>query len=124
MIKRSLIVFFFLLGMVAQAQAGPGGFFGISYVFGSSLGDFGLSAKILSDNDENTGVVGAGLSYFPFAKEKKFGADLSAGYLFQNGAVTGGWDFLQRKPQLGIGYVNTKDDNPAPPAPPPPPPPE
>lgn len=102
----------FLLGMVAQAQAGAGGFFGISYVFGSSFseGDFGITAKILSDDDPNTAVAAAGVSYFPFAKEKKLGADLSTGYLFENAAVTGGWDFLQWKPQVAVGYVNTEDD--------------
>ena len=118
MFKHLLLIGIFILGMVTQVQAGAGGFFGISYVFGSSLGGFGVTAKILSDDDPNTGVIGAGVSFFPYAEEKKFGADLSAGYLFENVAVTGGWDFLQRKPLLAVGYVNTEDDGTTPVAPP------
>jgi len=110
MIKHIVILSFLIFGLVAQAQAGAGGFFGISYNFGASAADWGITAKVLSDDDANTGVVGAGVSYFPFAEEKKFGADLSGGYLFENGAVTLGWDFLQWKPQLGLGYLNTEDD--------------
>ena len=111
MIKRVLILSFLLFGLVAQAQAGAGGFFGISYNFGTSAADWGVTAKIMSDDDANTAVVAAGVSYFPFAKEKKFGADLSGGYLFENGAVTLGFDFLQWKPQLAVGYIDTEDGN-------------
>ncbi|MFK5927437.1 MAG: hypothetical protein QM483_12465 [Desulfuromusa sp.] len=111
MIKRLLILSIFIFGLVAQAQAGAGGFFGISYNFGASAADWGVTAKIMSDDDANTAVVAAGVSYFPFAKEKKFGADLSGGYLFENGAVTLGFDFLQWKPQLGLGYIDTEDGN-------------
>jgi hypothetical protein len=109
MIKYVVIPSFLILGLVAQAQAGAGAFFGISYNFGASKADWGITAKVLSDDDANTAVAAAGVSFFPFANEKKFGVDLSGGYLFENGAVTLGWDFLQRKPQLGIGYVNTDD---------------
>ncbi len=105
------------MGLGSQAQAGAGGFFGISYIFGTSPGDFGVTVKILPDDDENTGVVGAGVSYYPFAEVKKFGADLSAGYLFKNGAVTLGYDFLQWKPQLAVGYVDTEDNKATPAAP-------
>ncbi|MCF6267444.1 MAG: hypothetical protein L3J57_12990 [Desulfuromusa sp.] len=124
MIKRLLILSLFIFGLVTQAQAGVGVLFGVSFVFGISQGqsnDFGITIKALSDDEDDTAVVAAGVSYYPFAEVKKFGADLSAGYLFKNGAVTGGWDFLQWKPQLAVGYVDTEDDNPAPAAPAPPP---
>ncbi|MCD6580796.1 MAG: hypothetical protein J7K90_03260 [Desulfuromusa sp.] len=114
MFKHLVILSFLLFGLVAQAQAGAGGFFGISYNFGTSVEDWGITAKIMSDDDANTAVVAAGVSYFPFAKEKKFGADLSGGYLFENGAVTLGFDFLQWTPQLGLGYIDTEDGNSAP----------
>ena len=110
MIKYVIIPSFLILGLVAQAQAGAGAFFGISYNLGASKADWGITAKVLSDDDDNTAVAAAVVSFFPFADEKKFGVDLSGGYLFENGAVTLGWDFLQKKPQLGIGYVNTDDD--------------
>ena len=110
MIKRLLVLSLLIFGLAAQAQAGAGGFFGLTYGFGTSLGDFGITAKILSDDDANTAVVGAGVSYFPLAEGQKFGVDLSAGYLFENSAVTLGWDFLQKKPQFGFGYIDTEDE--------------
>jgi len=136
MVKRLLVLGIFTFGLVTQAQAGASGFFGISYVLGTSLGDFGVTAKVLSDDDENTGVLGAGVSYYPFSEANKFGVDASVGYLFQNSAVTLGWDFLRMKPQLGIGYIDTEDggstpaasspaaSSPAPSTPAPPPEPE
>ena len=116
MVKRLLVLSIFIFGLAAQAQAGAGGFFGLTYGFGASPGDFGVTAKILSDDDANTAVVGAGVSYFPFAEEMKFGVDVSAGYLFKNSSLSVGWDFLQKKPQLSFGYVNTenKKSTPAP----------
>lgn len=110
MLKHTLIISFLLFGLAAQAQAGAGAFFGISYNLGTSTADWGVTAKILSDDDANTAIVGAGVSYFPLAKENKFGVDLNGGYLFENGAVTLGWDFLQWKPQLSLGYVDTESD--------------
>src|SRR5574343_938277 len=101
--------------IAAPALAEPGAFFGINYNFGGSVG---LSLKILSSNKEDRGVVGAGVSYYPMTN--KFGLDASAGYLFRNGAITGGWDFLQSAPQVGLGFVNTKSTSNNTPAPPPP----
>ncbi len=126
MIRQMFIVTAILFGLTTQVNAGVGGLFGITYTLGTSAANWGVTAKIISDNDANKGIVGAGVSFFPFAEENKFGADLSAGYLFENGAVTMGWDFLQWKPQLSLGYVNTVEDSkpatpvisPATPAPP------
>ena len=117
MVKSLLILSVFIFGLVAQAQAGASGFFGISYIFGTSPGDFGVTVKILSDDDENTAVLGGGVSYYPLSEARKFGVDADVGYLFQNSAVTVGWDFLQKKPQLGVGYIDTDDGNPTPAAP-------
>ena len=124
MIKRAVVLGFLLFGLVAQVHAGAGVLFGISYNFGVpavTWENLGVTGKILSDDDANTGVLAAGGSFYPFAKENKFGVDISAGYLFKNGAATVGWDFLQRKPQVAIGYVDTKDDATPTPTPTPPP---
>lgn len=109
--KYLIILSFLLFGLGSQAQAGSQGFVGISYIFGTSPSDFGLTIKLLSDDDENTGVLGAGVSYYPFSDARKFGVDVGVGYLFKNSAVTLGWDFLQKKPQLGFGYIDTEDDS-------------
>ena len=123
--KRLLLTTTLLLG-TTSAYAGPGLFLGVSYNFG---GSFGVSLKVLSTNREHRGAVAAGVSYFP--STRKFGADAGVGYLFNNGAVTGGWDFLNSTPTFGLGFVNTKSRDtvvpppaapvvppPAPPAPP------
>jgi hypothetical protein len=122
MIKHTLVIITFLL-VASFAQADPSAFFGVTYNFGAPLTDLGLSVKLLSDDEEDKGVVDVGVSYSPFAKEGKFGLDAGAGYLFKNGAVTFGWDFLNMKPQVGVGYVNTAEDKqenkPSAPEPPP-----
>ena len=110
MIKRLLITGVLLFGLTVQAQAGAGGFFGLSYTLGGSLSNLGITAKVISDNEEDTAIVGAGVNFYPFAPENKFGVDISAGYLFTDIAVTVGWDFLQKKPQFSAGYVNTIED--------------
>ncbi len=110
MVKQLLIVGALLFGLVAQAQAGAGGFFGLSYTLGTSLDNLGVTAKVISDNEEDTAIVGAGVDFYPFAAGNKFGVDISAGYLFTDFAVTVGWDFLQKKTQFSAGYVNTVED--------------
>jgi hypothetical protein len=118
--KHHLALIGMLLAGATPAIADPGVFLGVTYNFGGSVG---VSLKLLSTNKEDRGALAAGVSYYPTTS--KFGIDAGAGYLFKNGAVTLGWDFLNSNPQVGIGYVNTKDNNPAsPPPPPPPPPPE
>ena len=88
--------------------ANPAVMGGITYNFGGSsdsLANVGASVKVLSTAEENKPVVGAGVSYYPWAKsDKQFGVDVSAGYSFKNGAVMGGWDFLKQQPSLSLGY--------------------
>jgi hypothetical protein len=115
--KHHLALIGMLLAGATPAIADPGVFLGVTYNFGGSVG---VSLKLLSTNKEDRGALAAGVSYYPTTS--KFGIDAGAGYLFKNGAVTLGWDFLNSNPQVGIGYVNTKDNNPASPPPPPPPP--
>lgn len=103
-----------MLLAAGTAQADPGVFVGITYDFSGGSSGFGLSLKALSTDKEDHGALGLGVTYYPAASQDKFGADLSAAYLFNNGAATLGWDFLNNKPQAGIGYVNTDDDDRAP----------
>ncbi|MDI1298953.1 hypothetical protein [Methylotenera sp.] len=98
-----------VLASASVKADGVGIFFGVGYAFGSSGGP-GVSFKLLSDREEHKAVVGAGVSYYPMSTNK-FGADISAGYNFNNSAITVGYDFLQSGVVLGAGYVNTKDDN-------------
>ncbi len=106
-----------LVSIVSISFASPAVMGGISYKFGSKGNDLsgaGVTAKILSSDKEKKPVVGAGVTYYPWAKDsKKFGIDVSAGYNFKSGAVMGGWDFLQNQPSVSLGYnkgISTKDD--------------
>ena len=105
MFKRTVIAALLLLGSTA-VFADPGVFFGVTYNFKGASG-IGLSIKVLSTDRQDRGVLGLGVSYLPLLQ--KFGADVDAGYQFKNGAVTGGWDFINNSPQLGLGYVNTEE---------------
>jgi hypothetical protein len=105
-----------LIAAISVSFASPAVMGGISYKFGKSDNDLsgaGVTAKILSSDKEKKPVVGAGVTYYPWAKDsKKFGIDVSAGYTFKKGAVMGGWDFLQNQPSVSLGYnkgINTDD---------------
>lgn len=107
--KKTLALFSILFSASVPAIADPGVFFGAVYNFGGSAG---VSVKILSTNKEEHCALVAGGSYFP--QTKKFGVDAGAGYLFTNGAGTIGWDFFNKHPQIGVGYVNTAEEVTAP----------
>lgn len=108
MIKRATILTALLLSISLQGHADVGAFFGISCTFGE-MKDIGLTVKVLSDDEEDKFVAAAGVSFYPMSDDLKFGVDISGGYLFKNVAATIGWDILQRKPQLSLGYVDTDD---------------
>jgi hypothetical protein len=108
---RCISIFISVLLISSFAQAEPGVFVGITYNIGASSTGFGVSVKGMTTNEEDAGAVVLGATYYPFAKENKFGVDVGAGYLFQNGAVTLSWDILCKKPQVGVGYVNTEEDD-------------
>ena len=95
------------------AYGGPQAMFGLSYTWGGSVGagNVGLSVKVISDNKKDKVIAAAGATYYPWAPVKKFGADLSGGYLFDSFALTGGWDFLQSDWIVSAGYVNTIEEN-------------
>lgn len=103
------------LALASQfAHADAGGFIGIVYQFGGTNSGLGIGVKVTSSDEEDKGIVAAGVTFYPFATAgTQFGADLSVGYNFDDTAVTVGWDFLRGGPQVGIGYSDTEDDRPA-----------
>lgn len=111
MYKRTILASF-LIGSSTVAVADPGVFLGVSYAFGQSSPGVGLSLKVMSTNREDRAAVGAGVSYYPMLSGNKFGVTADVGYVFENAAVTVGWDFMH-SPQVSVGYMNTKDDKPA-----------
>ena len=99
---------------MAALSAKPAVMGGITFSFGGSdmsKTNAGATVKILSTSKEKKPVVGAGVSFYPWAQnDKKFGVDVSAGYNFQKGAVMGGWDFIQNQPSLSLGYNKELSD--------------
>jgi len=97
---------------------------GIAEEFGDSASDadIGFTAKILSTNRPQSFVLGAGVSFFPWAEGDQFGLDIDGGVLLDNFAILGGYDLLRQKLQVSGGWVPTLDDTASPPPPPPPPP--
>ena len=81
---------------------------GFTYKFGDSSAseeNIGATLKVLSTSKDKKPVLGAGVSYYPWAKDdKKLGIDVSAGYNFKKGSVMAGWDFLQKEPSVSLGY--------------------
>jgi hypothetical protein len=68
---------------------------------------FALTAKVLSDNQVDEPVFGLGANYYLGTGE--IGADLGVGYLFDNGALMIGYDFLQNVPTFSAGYAEADD---------------
>ena len=102
-----------------SVMADTGVFVGVVYDFGSGTrasSGLGLSAKVVSDDEEDKAVGAVGLSYFPQAANK-LGVDVSIGYTFDNGLVTLGYDILNKQPQMGLGYMDTDDGSTSSPAP-------
>ena len=80
---------------------------GITYHFGNGSDiakNAGATIKILSSGKDNKAVIGAGVTYYPWAEDKKFGIDVSAGYNKKHTSVMAGWDFLQNQPTVSLGY--------------------
>lgn len=111
MYKRTILASI-LIGSSAIAVADPGLFLGVTYAFGQSSPGVGLSLKVMSTNREDKVAVGAGVNYYPWLSGNKFGVSADVGYVFQNAAVTAGWDFMH-SPVVSVGYMNTKGDKPA-----------
>ena len=105
-----------LIGMFAMMAAFADGLqamFGVSYTWGGSIGNgnFGISAKVISSREKNNLIAVGGVTYYPWAPVDKLGVDVSAGYLFEDFALTAGWDFIQSDWLVSAGYVNTIEES-------------
>lgn len=89
--------------LAAPAVADPTYMLGLALNFGGGETQLGVTAKILSDNRPEEVVAAAGVTYF---FDGTFGADVGVGYTFDDGAVTLGYDFLNRSPQIAAGWAD------------------
>lgn len=104
---RTLLASLLLFSSVT-VMADSGVFIGVVYDFGGTnvKSGFGFSAKLVSNDETDKGIYALGLSYFP-QSANKLGADVSVGYTFDNSLLTVGYDIFNRKPQMGLGYMDT-----------------
>lgn len=95
-----------LLAFTASpAVADPTFMLGLSFNFGGGAPvSPGLTFKVLSDDEGDSFVGAAGVTYF-FDNGGYFGLDAGLGYLFENGAATTlTYDFINDRPQFSLGY--------------------
>ena len=104
--KTKLALASILLAACGTASADAGILLGVAYTFG---GTWGVTAKVLSSDQRDKAVIAAGATWYPMAAGQKFGVDLGAGYNFSNSAAIVSYDFMQRKVQGSLGFVDTRD---------------
>ena len=81
---------------------------GIAAEFGDGAApEVGFTAKILSTNKPNSFVLGAGITFFPWAESNNLGLDLDAGVILHNVAILGGYDLLRQQLQVSGGWAPT-----------------
>ena len=108
---KKLIIATSLFATGSAAMAGPMLMVGISHNFG---GGTGFTIKLMSTNQEDKTAAAVGITYFPGATDRRWGADVGVGHNFRNAAVTVGYDWLNRQWQVSAGVANTsRPDDPA-----------
>ena len=87
---------------------------GITYAIGGGVESIGTTVKFLSSSKEKKPTLSAGASFYPWAKDKKFGIDIGAGYNFKKATITTGWDILKNEPTVSLGIneqISSEDDD-------------
>lgn len=102
--KKEMLLVGLITSNVPSLQAEPSVMAGISYTF---KGDLGLTVKFMSDDEDKTPVLSAGAAFYPFSGDK-LGLDLGGGYIIDNSVVVGSYDFVQRSPQVSVGYTDSE----------------
>ena len=96
--------------------ADVGAFFGVTYAFGSN-GGLGLTLQATTTRRENRGIAAAGVSFYPFSKDMRFGIPVSIGYQGDNAAGIISYDLILKTPAISGGYVDTREPQQQAPAP-------
>ena len=83
---------------------------GISFNFGSGSAEqnFGITAKVLSNDWQDYQAAAVGVTYYPMNETNKVGLDASLAYKGTFAVGTIGWDFLNKQPQVSAGYVDAQ----------------
>jgi len=85
----------------------PAVMLGVTFNFGGGAvaQNFGISAKVLSNDWQDYQAAAVGVTYFPMKTDHKLGLDASLAYKGSFAVGTIGWDFLNNQPQVSAGYV-------------------
>ena len=97
----------FLILSRVPAYAEPSLMLGFALNFGGGATKFGVTSKVLSDNQTDQLVGVAGITYF--FDDKSVAFDAGVGYTLDGSAITLTYDFTNGSPQISAGAVNTKD---------------
>jgi len=100
-----------LMAASANVIADPAAFVGFTYDLGGNKG-FGLTAKVVSSDEENKNVGAVGFNYYLDAPEA-FGVDVGVGRNFDNSGLILGYDVLNKVPTVSGGWVDTESKAPS-----------
>ena len=92
--------------LAVPAMADPTFMLGVTTSFGGSAsGQVGISARMLSDNSNNSYAGVAGVTYFPISSS--WGLDAGIGYNFnKNTTAAVSYDFLNKGVQFSAGWAD------------------
>lgn len=114
--KKIVLAAAISLAAINVHAADVGAFFGVTYAYDSNKSDggLGLTLQATTTRKENRGIGAAGVSFYPFSKDLKFGIPVGVGYQGDNAAAIISYDLLQKKPAVSGGYVDTREPQQAP----------
>ena len=89
----------------------PSVMLGVTFNFGGGAAEqnFGITAKVLSNDWQDYQAAAVGVTYFPMKADHKLGLDASLAYKGTFAVGTIGWDFLNQQPQVSAGYVDAQE---------------
>lgn len=84
---------------------------GIAFNFGgaASAQNFGITAKVLSNDFQDYQAATVGMTYFPKKESSNLGLDVGLAYKATTAVGTVGWDFLSNQLQFSAGYVDAQE---------------
>lgn len=112
-LKRLSVGFASLLAFSSPAFADPSFGLGLTITFGSKGADYGLSARVFSNDRKDQGAASAGVDYM--FNSQSWRAALGAAYMMDDGYVdvTAGYNFTLQDFDIGLGLGGAKTRSPS-----------
>ncbi len=104
---NKILFSFVLLFLSFSARADAGYFVGLSFLLDGNVSEknIGFTAKMMNSDKHDEWKAAIGASIYPWNNDK-FGIDIGAGYSDNNTAAFIGYDLVQTKPSISLGWVN------------------